>query len=103
MKRMVCERSSGTVQNGNAVRPTLWHLAAMLAAVLAMICGAYLFNLTPEKLCTIGAANENLTHIKIFAICVIFLGMSMFLCDLLDWYEKQVSRNREQREERKGV
>lgn len=94
MKRMACERSSGTVQNGNAVRPTLWHLAAMLAAVLAMTCGAYLFNLTPEKLCTIGAANENLTHIKIFA---------MFLCDLLDWYEKQVSRNREQREERKGV
>lgn len=103
MKRMACERSSGMVQNGNSVRPTLWHLAAMLAAVLAMTCGAYLFNLTPEKLCTIGAANENLTHIKIFAICVIFLGMSMFLCDLLDWYEKQVSRNREQREERKGV
>lgn len=103
MKRMACERSSGMVQNGNAVRPTLWHLAAMLAAVLAMTCGAYLFNLTPEKLCTLGAANENLTHIKILAICVIFLGMSMFLCDLLDWYEKQVSRNREQREERKGV
>lgn len=103
MKRMACERSSGTVQNGNAVRPTLWHLAAMLAAVLAMTCGAYLFNLTPEKLCTIGAANENLTHIKIFAICVIFLGMSMFLCDLLDWYEKQASRKREQCEEREGV
>lgn len=100
---MACERSSGTVQNGNAVRPTLWHLAAMLAAVLAMTCGAYLFNLTPEKLCTIGAANENLTHIKIFAICVIFLGMSMFLCDLLDWYEKQASRKREQCEEREGV
>lgn len=103
MKRMACERSSGTVQNGNAVRPTLWHLAAMLAAVLAMTCGAYLFNLTPEKLCTIGAANENLTHIKVFAICVIFLGMSMFLCDLLDWYEKQASRKREQCEEREGV
>lgn len=103
MKRMACERSSRTVQNGNAVRPTLWHLAAMLAAVLAMTCGAYLFNLTPEKLCTIGAGNENLTHIKIFAICVIFLGMSMFLCDLLDWYEKQASRKREQCEEREGV
>lgn len=103
MKQMACERNSGTVQNRNAVRPTLWHLAAMLAAVLAMTCGAYLFNLTPEKLCTIGAASENLTHIKIFAICVIFLGMSMFLCDLLDWYEKQVSRKREQREEREGV
>ena len=67
MKRMACERSSGTVQNGNAVRPTLWHLAAMLAAVLAMTCGAYLFNLTPEKLCTIGAANQNLCNLCDFS------------------------------------
>lgn len=103
MKRVAYERNSGTAQKGTAARPTLWHLAAMLAAVLAMTCGAYLFNLTPEKLCTIGAANENLTHIKVFAICVIFLGMSMFLCDLLDWHEKQASRKREQCEEREGV
>lgn len=103
MKRMACERNSGTVQKGNAVRPIFWHLAALLAAVLAMTCGAYLFNLTPEKLRMIGAVNENLTHIKIFAACMIFLGMSMFLCDLLDCYEEQMSQKREQSEECESV
>lgn len=72
------------------------HLTAMLAAVLTMACGTYLFNLMPETLYTIGSASAKLTHIKLFAICVIVLGMGLFLCSFLDLYEKKVNREKEQ-------
>lgn len=101
MKRMVNAKSSEKVQKGHSARPTFWHLAAVPVAVLAMTCGAFLFDLALKKLGTIGASNANLMHIKIFAICMILLGM--LLCDLLDCHEEQTDRETEQNEEQDGV
>lgn len=99
MKRMQREESRLTMHRRHIGDLTLPHLTAMLASVLAMTCGTYLFNLTPEKLRAIGAANGNLTPVKLFALGVIFLGMELFLCNLLDWYEKKTSRKDEPEEQ----
>lgn len=96
MQQTVSVRKPEKAQKGNMAGVTLRHLTAMLVGILAMACGTYLFNLTPEKLCAIGVMRENLVHIKFFAFCVIFLGMDMFLCDLLDWHEKRSAWKEEQ-------
>ena len=79
-------------RQGSAAGAACGHLLVLAAAVLAIFSGTYLFNLTPEKLREIGAMRESLIHIRICAFCVIFLGMTMLLSDLLDWHERKTAR-----------